>query len=313
MGRRLRYTPEGSLVEVTCRTIQGRFLLKPFPGWRETFVGALARAQSRYPLQVHAFVCLSNHFHLLVTPRDARELAGFMRYLLSKLSIEAGRRHRWRGPLFERRYQAILVSHEEGAQVLRLRYLLAHGVKEHLVAKVADWPGPHCGTALAESTHLTGIWRDRTREWSSRNRGEDLPSQAFHEPCELALAPLPCWRGLRATTRARYVREMIAELEAAIATERRARGVPYMGARAILDQDPHHGPKYPKRSSAPHCHAFTKGVRRQLHRAYALFAAAYRQAAHRLAEGDRSVGFPEGSFPPAIPFQWAIARAPSPG
>src|SRR5512141_3362991 len=100
MARRLRYLPGGSLVEVTCRTIQSRFLLKPTPGWTEIFVGALARAQRTYPVDVHAFVCLSNHFHLLVSPADARALAGFMRYLLSKLSIEAGRMHSWRGPLF---------------------------------------------------------------------------------------------------------------------------------------------------------------------------------------------------------------------
>jgi putative transposase len=112
MGRLLRFVPENSLVEITCRTVQARYLLKPVPGWSEIFIGALARAQRLYPVDVHAFVCLSNHFHLLVSAADACALAGFMRHLLSKLSIEAGRLHGWRGPLFERRYQAILVSDE---------------------------------------------------------------------------------------------------------------------------------------------------------------------------------------------------------
>ena len=31
MARKLRFVPEGGLVEVTLRTIQGRFLLKPTP------------------------------------------------------------------------------------------------------------------------------------------------------------------------------------------------------------------------------------------------------------------------------------------
>jgi hypothetical protein len=42
VGRKLRFVPErGTLVEVTCRTVQGRFLLRPSPllndGLREDF------------------------------------------------------------------------------------------------------------------------------------------------------------------------------------------------------------------------------------------------------------------------------------
>ena len=134
MARKLRFIPPGSVVEVTARTVQSRFLLKPGPGWRETFVGALARARERYRVDVHDFVCLSTHLHLLLSPENARELAGFMRHFLSKLSLEAAKRHGWGGPLFQRRYQTILVSGEARAQEARLRYLLAHGVKENLVA-----------------------------------------------------------------------------------------------------------------------------------------------------------------------------------
>jgi hypothetical protein len=42
--------------------------------------------------------------------------------------------HRRRGPLWGRRYKAILVSQEEAAQAGRFRYVLAHSVKEGLVA-----------------------------------------------------------------------------------------------------------------------------------------------------------------------------------
>ena len=142
MARRIRFVPEKSLVEITCRTVQARYLLKPVPGWSEIFIGALARAQRLYRVDVHAFVCLSNHFHLLVSPQDAHALAAFMRHLLSKLSIEAARLHGWSGPLFQRRYQAISISDEPRAQIQRLRYLLSHGVKENLVQRTVQWPGP---------------------------------------------------------------------------------------------------------------------------------------------------------------------------
>jgi hypothetical protein len=309
MGRRLRFVPERTLVEVTCRTIQGRFLLKPFPGWREIFVGALAKAQVRHPVEIHAFVCLSNHFHLLVSPQDARQLAGFMRHLLSKLSIEAGRRHAWRGPLFQRRYQAILISHETPAQVQRLRYLLAHGVKEHLVNRVADWPGPHCGVALVAGEPVHGMWPNRTRQWLARHGGQKFTPEELEESCTLVLEPLPCWRGSTVEHRRASVREILEEIEAEAMNRRSDGGWPCLGAHAVLKQDPHGGPASSKRSPAPFCHAFTKRARRRLRSAYGLFCAAYREAAGRLAGGDRGASFPEGSFPPPIPFRWASGQA----
>jgi hypothetical protein len=42
----------------------------------------------------------------------------------------------WTDRIWARRYQAILVSNEEAAQVDRLTYSLAQGVKENLVARV---------------------------------------------------------------------------------------------------------------------------------------------------------------------------------
>jgi hypothetical protein len=35
---------------------------------------------------------------------------------------------------------------------------------------------------------------------------------------------------------------------------------------------------------------------------YALFVAAFREAAEQLKESDRSARFPDGSFPPGLPF-----------
>jgi len=140
MPRRLRFVPPGSLVEVTCRTVQGRLLLRPSPILRDLTLGVLARAARLYPVEIHAFAFLSNHYHLLMTVPDAERLARFMNYLNSNLAREAGRLIRWREKFWGRRYQAILVSDEDAAQIERLRYVLSHGAKEGLVASPLDWP-----------------------------------------------------------------------------------------------------------------------------------------------------------------------------
>src|SRR5210317_776399 len=97
MARRLRFIPEGgALVEVTCRTIQGRFLLKPTVELESLVVGVLARAQRLYPVELHAYVFLSNHYHLLLSVESALDLAHFMNYLNSNLAREAGRLNGWK-------------------------------------------------------------------------------------------------------------------------------------------------------------------------------------------------------------------------
>ena len=121
MSRDLRFIPPHSLVEVTCRTIQGRFLLKPGQDINAIIVGALAKAQKLYGMTVCGFVYLSNHAHLLLQPKDAKQLARFMNHVNSKIAREAGRLHYWREKLWGRRYRGIVVSEEPEAEVERLR------------------------------------------------------------------------------------------------------------------------------------------------------------------------------------------------
>ena len=154
MPRGLRFVPEGgALVEVTLRTIQSRLLLRPGPVANEIILGVLGRAQRIYGVTCYSVVFLSNHWHALLWVDDALQLSRFMRHVDGNLSAEIGREelHDWSGPMWSRRYQSIVVSDEEAAQVARLRYHLAHGVKEGLVDQVKRWPGVQ--------PNLSEIWK----------------------------------------------------------------------------------------------------------------------------------------------------------
>lgn len=306
MPRRLRFIPPGSLVEVTCRTVQGRLLLSPTPVLRDLTLGVLARAARLYPVDVHAFVFLSNHFHLLLTVPDARLLASFMSYLNSNLAREAGRLIRWREKFWGRRYQAILISDEETAQVERLRYLLAHGAKEGLVASPLEWPGAHCALALVEGTPVTGRWFDRTREYVARRTKLPVDPETFVTVEELRLAPLPCWRDRAPDSVRVMIRELVAGIEREAIVRASSTGKPPIGRDVVLRQYPRHEPNRLKKGPAPLAHAASRDARDALREAYRLFVAAYRRAAERLREGLGDALFPEGSFPPPLPFR-AIA------
>jgi REP element-mobilizing transposase RayT len=306
MARRLRYIPPGgALVEITCRTIQGRLLLRPSAGMNDIIRGVLARAARLAGLAVHAPVFLSNHYHLLVSVTDAQQLAEFMNYLNSNLAREAGRLVGWREKFWGRRFQAVIISDEEEAQVARLSYVLAQGVKEGLVSSPFDWPGVHCAQALTEGTALSGQWHDRTLESRARRKGLPIEPQDFMEQEELELTPLPCWSSLTPEeTRAR-VRQMIEEIEADARLQQKETGKAPLGADAVCRQDPHHEPNRIKKGPAPLVHAVAPAVRRSLRKAYFAFREAYRYAAHRLRTGATDFEFPVGAFPPRLPIRLA--------
>jgi len=158
------------LVEVTCRTLQSRFLLRPGKQLNGIFVGCLAKARGLYAVDIHAVVVASNHYHLLASPKDSEQLSNFMRHLNTNLSKEVGRIHDWSGTIFNRRYSAIPVADQAEIQIARLRYLLSHGAKEGVLYSPGDWPGVNSVNALLTGEPLRGTWFDRTREFAAHQR-----------------------------------------------------------------------------------------------------------------------------------------------
>jgi REP element-mobilizing transposase RayT len=303
MSRKLRHIPEGgSLVEVTCRTIQSRLLLTPRAHVRETVIGILARAKRKYPVQLTCFAFASNHMHLLLQVEDAGRMSEFMCYLSSNLAREVGRLADWKEKFWGRRYQSIVVSDEEEAQVARLKYILAHGAKEGLVVSPLQWPGAHAAHALVTGDPLVGVWRDRTAEYRYRLRGKEPEPGQFATEEILTLDPLPCWAHLPVEDQRRRMAAVVAEVEEEARIAMEAKGLEPLGADAVRRQQPHTRPNRTKKSPAPLFHAASRRAYLELREAYSRFMAAFRDAAEKLKAGDRTAAFPEGSFPPASPF-----------
>lgn len=305
MGRKLRFIPPGSLVEVTAKTIQGRFLLRPGPELNRRFVGVVARAKCAYDVKVHAVACLSNHHHMLVSPGDAQQLALFMNYVQGNLATEAGDLHDWEGPFWGRRYHAILVSDEPAAQYERLRYVLAQACKEGLVERPELWPGVHSVFALRDDEPLRGVWYDRTGLCLAGRRKSEPPDlEDFKSTETLELDPLPCWerQGISDEERQRIVAEMVEQIVEEAAAERVTKGIRPRDPSNFTRVHPHQRPEKTKLSPAPFVHAASKEVRVKFREAYRIFSEAFRAAAERLKAGRAGTAFPEGSFPPGLPF-----------
>jgi hypothetical protein len=215
-----------------------------------------------------SFSFLSSHYHLLLWVRDARQLDLFMGYFNGNLAREVGHLTGWTDKLWSRRYQAILISDEEAAQVDRLTHILANGVKENLVARVEEWPGVHSGHALLTGETVAGIWYDRTLARNLRRRRQTPEPGQVEIRQTVALSQLPCWKHLTLDAYRTRVAGLISQIEANAAAERAKKGVEPLGAEKILAQDPETRPETLDRSPAPFIHAATWKIRKELWEAY---------------------------------------------
>jgi hypothetical protein len=143
-----------------------------------------------------------------------------------------------------------------------------------------------------------GKWFSRTREYAARLRGEDFGPYDYAEDESLTLAKLPCWEHLSDDAYRERIQELVQEVESEAAAERERTGRAPLGREAILKQQPTARPAKTKKSPAPLFHVIAKAVRRRMYEAWALFLAAYRDAAEKLRNGDLTAVFPEGCFPP---------------
>lgn len=281
------------MVELTTRVSGGLFLLKPTPELNARILGILGRALALYPISLHAFVFLSTHWHALATVCDAQRLSAFLQYVNGNLAKAVQEVHGWNGKVWGRRTQVIPVVDDAAAEG-RLRYILAHGAKEGLVASPLDWPGVSSVRALAFGDELVGVWQDRAREARLRRRGP-APRDAVLRHYPIDLAPLPSWSSMSSEHRQGTVRRMLAAIEQ---DARRAHPT-VLGTAAVQAQDPVTRLQAPTSSPAPAVHGTDQETRRSFIAARRQFVAAYRAATVATAALAASLAmrYPAGAFP----------------
>lgn len=316
VGRPLRWLDQTStglptLVEITSRCQQGRMLLRPNPTIKRVAIGCLARAQQKTPeIGVVGFNFQSNHYHLLLTAYEPKHLSKFMGSVQSNLAREICKFHDWGDKVWARRYRSICVSEEEEAQIARLRYLFEQGCKENLVMSPRDWPGASCvNTLITGHRDIQGDWYDRTGLYRANQRGKGAKLDDFKELLDLQLVSLPCWSHLSREEYAAECLDLVETIEKETRERHEEESTRVLGVTAIVNTHPHTRPEKVKKSPAPLVHAHDPEVRQEMIDRCREFSVAYWACSKALREGDTDVQFPEGSFPPPLPYV-SRARAP---
>ncbi len=304
MARQPRGPVANRLVEVTTRTVQSRYLLRPSQQVTEIFKGVVARAQQETQMRIVAYSAMSNHVHMLIIPSSGQQMAEFMRLVNGNLARKLGDHYEWKGPFWSRRYTPVVVSHEDEAQIAKLLYVLRQGTKENLVSKPADWPGAHTVAELCRgySEISGGVWHDKDGENEARRRGKDVRHEDYmHRGLVIELSPLPCWSQDDRMLVARRIRDHVRDIELSVRQRHESEGTRPLGVKVILRAHPHDSPEDSSRSPAPHFAAATREALAELQAEWRAFLTQYRQATDALTSGLQA-SFPPGSFPPGLPY-----------
>ena len=196
MPRHLRFqSADWSPHLITARCTQGHSLLRP-DDTNALITATLARALERHrgEVELHHYVIMSNHIHLLISTKDAHAKARFMCYFSGNLARELCRHWNTRDHIWEGRYH----SHElldETALIDAYKYIFKNSVKEGLVDHPRDWPGLHGYAQLCAGAVLIGRWLDRTR-WGyaeRTQRGRERGEQAYMREAPVTLTQPRCW------------------------------------------------------------------------------------------------------------------------
>ena len=89
--------------------------------------------------EVHAYVLMTNHVHLLITPKDERGPSSLMKSLGERYVQYVNRRHSRTGTLWEGRYHSCLVQSERYLMVCH-RYVELNPVRAGLTSRPVDYP-----------------------------------------------------------------------------------------------------------------------------------------------------------------------------
>ena len=72
---------------------------------KRRFLEILSATSTLYAVEVHAYVLMENHFHLVLTTPEAN-LSGFMQRFNTTYTVSYNRRHKRSGHLYQGRYKS---------------------------------------------------------------------------------------------------------------------------------------------------------------------------------------------------------------
>ncbi len=95
------------------------------------YLGWLAEAATRYECAIHAYVLMTNHIHILATPKDKHSISLMMQYIGRRYVPYINASYGTSGTIWEGRYKASLI-HDEQYLLTCMRYIELNPIRAEL-------------------------------------------------------------------------------------------------------------------------------------------------------------------------------------
>jgi len=274
----------GQFYMVTRRCTQRQFLLRPDRATNNAFVYCLAEAAQRFEVDVVLATAMSNHYHAVIYDRFGRcpEFTEHFHKMFAK--CQNALRGRWEN-LWSSEQVCVVRLVEAGDILRKLVYVATNPIKDHLVARVHQWPGVNGLKPL-----LSGKPMHARRPLHFFRADGTMP-----DAVSLRMA-LPPELGNHAEL-LEDLRVAVADAELKADTDRRRTGIPVIGRARILRQAWHDSPATfeRRRNLRPQIAAANKWARVEAILRNRDFLNAYREARASWILGQPST-FPVGTY-----------------
>ncbi|RMF87410.1 MAG: transposase [Nitrospinota bacterium] len=137
MARPLRIEYEGAVYHVTGRGNEQQAIYFT-PADYQKFLEYIKTAQQRYGILLHAYVLMTNHYHLLIETPEAN-LSKAMHSILSGYTMYINKKKERSGHLFQGRFRSIVVEKDRYLVELS-RYIHLNPVRAQMVKRPEDYP-----------------------------------------------------------------------------------------------------------------------------------------------------------------------------
>ena len=94
---------------------------------------------SKSGCSLHAYVIMTNHLHLLITPRNKAKLAAFMQSVANRYVRYFNAQHQRTGTIWEGRFKSCLVDSDQYLFALH-KYIEMNPVKAGMAEDIAEYP-----------------------------------------------------------------------------------------------------------------------------------------------------------------------------
>ena len=136
------------------------------------YLSLLKDYSQRYGVNVHAYVLMTNHYHLLATPSNEDSISRMMQCLGSRYAYYMNKQYRRSGTMWEGRHKSSVVD-KQNYLLKCYRYIELNPVRANMVAQPEEY---------LWSSYSTNAWGDHS-DWLVAHEGYRELGRSHSERC----------------------------------------------------------------------------------------------------------------------------------